>query len=683
MNFREKLAWHIEMNVPVFPLHNVRPNGTCSCNKNPCDRGLAKHPRTLHGWKDACRATDNLDQLSTWHRQYGEANWGIAMGRVSDLCCLDVDPRHGGIESLNKVFPDGLPETLTIQTGRIGGNLDTDMPGFHYYFLWDSVYARTLRGFLPGLDFLSDNSYTVAPGSIHATGGEYRIINRIAAIEMPENLKKFLREYQSTEPANRTIDWNSPIKDGTRDESLTSMAGSLFRAGMDRPKVLSVLLNENETRCDPPLEESQILKIVNSIGGREDQKQTAQSAAAPTEVAKSKKYGHLQLIRYKDGLAKYGGLEKPALIDGWLAEETIGFIQAPPGSYKTWINDAIHNSLATGNDFLGHYKVNRTGPSIKINLEDHPRQFFGRRALIAGSTPKFGPYALANQKDWSAYGEHQFTQMQYPAIDNDLDLYIPEEFAFFNFTDPEAVRHFEVECLQKIKPIYVSFDPFYAFVPADDNFQKAPFYLQILRRWREEYHCSFMFIHHMRKNQMGDRLRDNILGSQLLNAFQETSISATPYGTSQKSIIVERVVKDSEPLPTLRMDFDITKWTFGVSINEHDTNVLDQTLREAFGEIPKTELERLNKRAALIKAVLRDHDVKTWQQLANLTGVSLSALCKNKGNFKEQLDIKYDESGCLYCRQDAEMYLEEEDVRGGVQMRKLGKVKLVDEFEEL
>lgn len=56
-----------------------------------------------------------------------------------------------------------------------------------------------------------------------------------------------------------------PIRDGSRNASLTSVAGSLRSRGLDEGTLLSVLLSVNETRCSPPLSEDEVCRIALSI----------------------------------------------------------------------------------------------------------------------------------------------------------------------------------------------------------------------------------------------------------------------------------------------------------------------------------------------------------------------------------------------------------------------------------
>lgn len=135
-------GWH------VLPLHSVRPDGACTCGKECASP--AKHPRTRSGLKDA---TTDPDRIRSWWTEWPSANVGIRTGAISGLYVLDVDPDHGGEDSLEDLeqsyhpLPPG-PRALT------GGD------GIHYLFTHpqgDWPNTASLAG--PGLDTRGDGGY--------------------------------------------------------------------------------------------------------------------------------------------------------------------------------------------------------------------------------------------------------------------------------------------------------------------------------------------------------------------------------------------------------------------------------------------------------------------------------------------------------------------------------------------
>ena len=51
------------------------------------------------------------------------------------------------------------------------------------------------------------------------------------------------------------------ISEGARNETLASLGGTMRRRGMCQQAIEDALLAENQERCDPPLEESEVKKI--------------------------------------------------------------------------------------------------------------------------------------------------------------------------------------------------------------------------------------------------------------------------------------------------------------------------------------------------------------------------------------------------------------------------------------
>src|SRR3954451_8026643 len=95
----ERALAHAREEWHVFPCHWVLPNGSCSCGKPDCSR-KGKHPLTTHGFKDA--TTDPV-QIVAWWSQCPDANPAGRTGSASGRDVLDVDPRHGGDETLARL----------------------------------------------------------------------------------------------------------------------------------------------------------------------------------------------------------------------------------------------------------------------------------------------------------------------------------------------------------------------------------------------------------------------------------------------------------------------------------------------------------------------------------------------------------------------------------------------------
>ena len=146
--------------LAVFP---VRPGG--------------KAPLVRNGHLDA--STDR-DTICRWWHRWNAAN--VAIRPPEGVVVLDVDPRHGGDQTLADLVDrhGPLPTTLTCRT-RSGG-----------WHLWLS-YAGRARGKLgEGIDVKTNRGYLVVPPSVHSSGGSYEWVETSSTAPAPAWLRALL-----------------------------------------------------------------------------------------------------------------------------------------------------------------------------------------------------------------------------------------------------------------------------------------------------------------------------------------------------------------------------------------------------------------------------------------------------------------------------------------------------------
>jgi len=161
------LVYAREVRWKVVPLHSVR-DGACTCSKGAACRSAGKHPRLLDWTEQASRDPEHLQR---WWGQWPDANPGIATGEDSGIWVLDVDPDHGGRDTLNELEAKHgkLPRTAQAMTGS-GGE--------HYFFRWpDGGVSTTASKVGPGLDVRGTGGQVVAAPA-RSGRGDYRWIHR-------------------------------------------------------------------------------------------------------------------------------------------------------------------------------------------------------------------------------------------------------------------------------------------------------------------------------------------------------------------------------------------------------------------------------------------------------------------------------------------------------------------------
>ncbi len=245
------LGWY------VFPVQTPRHDGSCTCGNSGCSN-IGKHPRTPHGFNDA---TIDPEQIRKWWTTRPEANIGVRTGPKSGLFALDVDLHSGGYESLDDLITSygDLPDTLIAETG--GG-------GKHYFFRHPDVPVRCSAGKLgSGLDVRGEGGYIIVAPSQHASGKGYvwELGSAPDEAELAEAPEWLLDELQGRGPELGEGSVGKTLLEGSRNESLTSLAGSMRRRGMSEEAIGAALQAENRLRCNPPLSEEEVQRIAHSV----------------------------------------------------------------------------------------------------------------------------------------------------------------------------------------------------------------------------------------------------------------------------------------------------------------------------------------------------------------------------------------------------------------------------------
>lgn len=156
---------YLGLGFAVLPLHfPFAREGRleCSCGREDC-RQPAKHPfgrLVRNGLKDASKDPATVEGWFTKTR----FNIAIATGAPSGVIVLDIDPRHGGDETLANLEREhgNLPATWRFLTGGGGEHVLFRQPG--------RSVANSAGALGPGIDVRGDGGYIVAPPSLHICG---------------------------------------------------------------------------------------------------------------------------------------------------------------------------------------------------------------------------------------------------------------------------------------------------------------------------------------------------------------------------------------------------------------------------------------------------------------------------------------------------------------------------------
>lgn len=173
---------------PVFPCRHQDEEFT-DPTTGEVEILATKTPLTSNGFRGATLFQDNIRGL--WRRN-PSAMVGVPTGAPIGCWVLDIDPKHGGPDTLAalETTHGSLPATLTAETTS----------GGRHYFFKHQAGVRNRGALGAGIDVRGDGGYVIAAGSIPALGLPYRWLVDIEPVEAPEWLLQLVlpQSYDST-----------------------------------------------------------------------------------------------------------------------------------------------------------------------------------------------------------------------------------------------------------------------------------------------------------------------------------------------------------------------------------------------------------------------------------------------------------------------------------------------------
>jgi P4 family phage/plasmid primase-like protien len=202
----------------ILPVHGIGVDGRCTCGRAHTDpKDIGKHP-AIGAWQTD--ASSDLHQIESWWDAEPRNNIAV-MARASGFLVVDVDPRSGGFESLDKfeaMFPDALTPTVEAMTGVYQHN-GRNVRGKHLYYRVsenENLIGKleSLSKDLKGVD-IKHNGYTLLAPSNHLSGVAYEWAPNKAPweIEMAEASEDLLGALRKSAPRSKR-----PSKGGSTDE---------------------------------------------------------------------------------------------------------------------------------------------------------------------------------------------------------------------------------------------------------------------------------------------------------------------------------------------------------------------------------------------------------------------------------------------------------------------------------
>lgn len=310
-----------------------------------------KRPIAQGGFHTA--STDPTQIRAMW-QQHPRANIGIPAGQ--HWWVLDVDPRHGGHETLADL--EGrhgeLPQTLIARTPS---------GGTHYYFRADRRARNSVSKLGAGLDTRADGGYVLVEGS-SVNGGRYQFQDFDPLEDSPPDIAP-APEWLIAEAfggknrdAIAALDEADTVPERVRNDFLTRQAGKLRAIGCDQTEIEAALQAINRSRCAPPLDADEVRGIAASVsryakGTERHQEPPAHVDEAPPLGEPAKPSDTLPQSRIVDfkSLAQHKAPEFRWYVPGWLSPHPT-LLSGKGGMGKSLAALQMAVALAMGKRFM-------------------------------------------------------------------------------------------------------------------------------------------------------------------------------------------------------------------------------------------------------------------------------------------------------------------------------------------
>lgn len=356
-------------------------------------------------WQQYQVTRASKEQIEQWFNQYPNANVGVVTGAISGIVVIDIDT----IEKIE--YP--LPETATSRTGRDGRHLFCKHPG-------QIVKNRT--SILPHVDIRGDGGYVVMPPSIHENGNRYEWIIPPKNSEFAELPEWVLEEkiVQIIEEKKEHYPTDASVLEGKRNDTATRIAGKLLSQLKDEKLwefAWGGIKEWNRNKCVPPLSETELQNVFNSIAGSERAKRN-------TLNKEIKAISLLELIGMNFPTPKW-------LVERLIPHEAVTIISGAPASYKTFLTLEIALKVAGGEKVFGEFQTTQS-PVLIIDEENHPR-VLQERAKLLSQNPNL-PIFVASKNNF-LLGEESVQKIIEYARDKNVQLVIFDSFICIHDSD--------------------------------------------------------------------------------------------------------------------------------------------------------------------------------------------------------------------------------------------------------
>lgn len=320
-----------------------------------------------------------------------------------------------------------------------------------------------------------------------------------------------------------------------RSSTIWYVEKSLHELGMSPPEIIALIKNS----------------IFNKYSGRSDedrrlQKELEKIISGDIPEPDESENSILQISEYQEVMGNsktFGGW----LVRGFWGRRSHGIVAGMPKCFKSTLVHDLIVSVASGQPFLGKFRVEEPGPVLVIQNENADYIMKDRTEKIILDRGLVGSIKCLGKSN---------VQVRFPP---DLPITFLNQQGF-NLSNEDHRNQVE-KLIRDIKPVLVVFDPLYLMFEGDLNSSKD---LNPILNWllgiKNEYRTSVMVIHHYNKgsNQQITRGGARMAGSIMLYGWVESAWYLTRNGDEEEAPVdpnLDPVEPSGEATVTLTREF--------------------------------------------------------------------------------------------------------------------------------
>jgi hypothetical protein len=368
--------------------------------------------------------------------------------------------------------------------------------GCHVYYFGDPVEVTSKEQWRSGMKRLHEavkKCVDIPPdpgcinvGRISRIPGTYNWKNdRSVQVEILDfndavfDLSLIERAGKTIDSPQKAVTIENTIAEGSRNSTLTSLAGSLHHRGLDKETILASLEAVNAKRCNPPLDQRELNQVVESISKYTQKKLDSRSPLYRGSENRETVFN----VQSVTELLLEPEEEHRWVVQDLLPTEGISIVVAKPKVGKSTEARNLAIAVARGNSYLD--RPTTQGPVLYLALEE-------KKAEVRRHFQQMGV------KDESIYIHVG------PAPEDPI---------------PQLEK-----LIEDHKPILVVIDPLFLLLRVKDlsNYTEVNNILEPLRYLAREGGCHILTTHH--RTKMDQSGGDGILGSTAIFGAVDTAI---------------------------------------------------------------------------------------------------------------------------------------------------------------